>query len=53
MCACEGTRSDCKDLKEARAKHDDFLSEFKGPEQHKNIRIKQTTSEENLKMLER
>lgn len=51
-CVCEETRSDCKDLKEARARHDDCLPEFKGLEQHKNIRINQTTSEENLKMLE-
>lgn len=51
-CAGEETQSDCKDLKEAKARHNNFLPVFNGPEQHKNIGINQTTSEENLKMLE-
>jgi len=31
--------------------NDDFLPELNAPEQHKNIRINQTISGENLKML--
>lgn len=48
-CACKETHSDCEGLK---ARDDDFLPGFKGPEHHKNARINQTTSDENQKMLE-
>lgn len=33
-------------------RHSNFLPGFKGPKQHKNLRINQMTAEENLKMQE-